>query len=328
MATGFATHQDMLAHQTGPEHPERPERWSAIMQALQARHLMPELTMLDVREAPRAAIEAVHDSAYVDRLIQACEQSEPYIDSHECPLSKDSLHSIFLAAGAGLAAVDAVMAGEVEQAFCMVRPPGHHAERSHAMGFCYLNNIAIAAQHLIDQHNLSRIAIIDFDVHHGNGTQHIFESRADVLVISIHQHPSTLYPGTGYSYERGKDEGLDTTLNIPLDPGADDRAFRHALVYQAMPALLRFEPEFLLLSAGFDAARDDPLAQLEWTPHVFRWATDFLKQQSLKLCQGRLVSILEGGYDLRSLAESVTLHVEALCHDDHGDSMMSLKAGM
>ena len=328
MSTGLVYHDAFLEHDTGPTHPERPDRLRAVMDALDKHHLLADLHRLDIAPATDADFETLHDRRYVRRVIHAAETGEPFVDSPECPLSPGTLEAIRLATGGVLAAVDAVMAGEVGNAFCAVRPPGHHAEADRATGFCYFNHAALAAERLLRVHGLSRVAIIDFDVHHGNGTQHLFEARGDVLFCSIHEHPMHLYPGTGFAHERGEGAGKNLTVNVPLDPGAGDREFRHALVYKVMPALNAFKPEFVLVSAGFDAARDDPLAHLEYTPEAFRWATGFIKKQAERHCHGRLVSILEGGYDLRSLSECVCLHVGALMRGADVDGTMAMKAGL
>mgnify|MGYP006424142661 CR=1 FL=1 len=328
MSTGLIYRDAFLEHDTGPTHPERPDRLRAVMDALVKSHLLADLVRLDFDAVGDTALATQHAEDYVKRVRSAAERGEAFVDSPECPLSPGTMRVAELAVGGVFAAVAAVMAGEVDNAFCAVRPPGHHAERDRAMGFCFFNHVALAAQRLLTHHGLARVAIVDFDVHHGNGTQHLFEHRGDVLFCSIHEHPMHLYPGTGFSYERGEGEGHNLTVNVPLDPGAGDRAFRHALVYQVMPAINAFQPEFLLLSAGFDAARDDPLAHLEYTPEVFRWATGFLKKQAERHCEGRLVSILEGGYDLRSLGECAALHVRALSRDADIDGTMAMKAGV
>ncbi|MEE9212001.1 MAG: histone deacetylase, partial [Phycisphaeraceae bacterium] len=215
--------------------------------------------------------------------------------------------------------VDQVSAGHVRNAFCAVRPPGHHAEHDRSMGFCIFNNVAIAAEHLIREHGLERVAIIDFDVHHGNGTQHIFEDRADVLYISIHEHPQHLYPGTGFASETGRGPGEGTTINLPVLPGAGDDVYRRLFRQRVIPALDDFSPQVLLISAGFDACKDDPLAHVELSAEGFGWMTQQLRDAAERHCGGRLISMLEGGYDLRSLAECVAVHVGGLLGDAQHD---------
>ncbi|MFW6058898.1 MAG: histone deacetylase family protein [Phycisphaeraceae bacterium] len=328
MSTGFIYHDRFLEHETGPTHPERPERLRAICDRLRQDHLWDELTHLPFSPAARKWIARLHSPHYIDRVFAACEAQHHYIDTPDSPISRHSAEIAQLAVGGVLAAVDAVHAQYVHNAFCAVRPPGHHAERDRSMGFCLFNNIAIAAEYLIAHHGYERIAIVDFDVHHGNGTQHLFEDRADVLFISLHEHPSHLYPGTGYVHERGTSAGEDHTLNLPLDPHDGDERYRHVFQAQVLPRLREFAPQFLLLSAGFDAAAEDPLAHMNVSPQGFEWMTRQLKETAESLCNGRLVSALEGGYHLRALAESVSLHVGVLLEDTGHDGMMGMKAGI
>jgi acetoin utilization deacetylase AcuC-like enzyme len=220
------------------------------------------------------------------------------------------------------------MAGQVANAFCAVRPPGHHAESHRSMGFCLFNHVAVAAQHLIDRHGIKRVAIVDWDVHHGNGTQQIFEERPDVLYISLHEHPMHLYPGTGHVWEKGKHKGEGFTLNLPLEPGSGDATYRNAVTEIVEPAVDMFRPEFLLISAGFDAARGDPLAHMEVSPQGFQWMTRRMKALAEKHGGGKLVSTLEGGYDLRNLAECVALHTSSLMQAEGQDELMAMKVGV
>jgi acetoin utilization deacetylase AcuC-like enzyme len=217
-----------------------------------------------------------------------------------------------LAAGTAVQAVDDVMAGRIDNAFCAVRPPGHHAERHMSLGFCLFNNIAVAAQHLIDDHGLTRVLILDWDVHHGNGTQHTFEADPRVLFISLHGHPGIVYPGTGYAHERGKGPGEGFTINIPMLPPSSDSEWHLAFAEKVLPAADRFRPEFVLVSCGFDAHRLDPLAPLELSTDIFGWMTDRALELARTHGHGRLVSLLEGGYHLQALADCACLHVERL----------------
>lgn len=328
MPTGLIYSDRFLEHDTGVRHPERPDRLRAIVDRLKAQHLWNELVHLPFGPADRAWIERLHDPRYVERVFAACAAGEAHIDAADSAICPASGEVAQLAVGGVLAAVDAVMAGKVNNAFCAVRPPGHHAERDRSMGFCLFNNVAIAAEYLIAHHGLERVAVVDFDVHHGNGTQHLFEHRRDVLVVSLHEHPRYLYPGTGFVHEQGAGAGEGYTLNLPLDPRTGDDAYRHAMVFKVTPRLERFQPQCLLVSAGFDAAHDDPLAHMEVTAEGFAWITRHLKAQAQRLCGGRLVSVLEGGYNLRSLAEAVSLHVQALLGDPDHDDMMAMKAGL
>jgi acetoin utilization deacetylase AcuC-like enzyme len=229
------------------------------------------------------------------------------LDSGDTFLTDDSREAVWRAAGAGVAAVDAIMAGEAHTAFCAVRPPGHHAEPATAMGFCIFNNIAIAALHALEAHGLSRVAVVDFDVHHGNGTQAAAEKEPRLFFASTHQSP--LYPGTGAARERGR---FGNILNAPLPAGADGAAFRAAFEGEVLPALAAFAPEFLFISAGFDAHRRDPLANMALEESDYAWATARLRAQAEISARGRIVSMLEGGYDLEALGASARAHVDAL----------------
>ncbi len=328
MATGLIYDDRFLAHDTGPGHPERPARLTAIVERLKSLHLWDRLTHLEFGPADLRCVERIHSPAYVRRLKAACEAGEPFIDVPDSAICPRSYEIALLAAGGVLAAADAVMAGRVTNAFCAVRPPGHHAERDRSMGFCLFNNVAIAAQYLIDRHGLKRVAIVDIDVHHGNGTQHAFESRPDVLFVSLHEHPSYLYPGTGSGWETGEGEGQGATINIPLDPRSGDEEYRRQMVFRVLPALERFAPEAILISAGFDAAAGDPLAHLELSPRGYQWVAQRLKAAAERACGGKLISVLEGGYLLGILAECAALHVETLLQDEGVDPVMAMKAGM
>jgi len=315
MRTGFIYDDRFLEHDTGPGHPERPQRLRAIVKKLREEGIWYHLHHLHFEPADLASIDAVHDPLYVRRCFATCQAGQSHIDVMDSAICPESAKVVQLAVGGALRAVDAVMADEVDNAFCALRPPGHHAEVDHSMGFCLFNNVAIAAAHLLDRHQLERVAIVDFDVHHGNGTQHLFEDRADVFFVSLHEDPQFLYPGTGAAVEVGKDQGHGHTLNITMPPRSNDEAYRHAFVYKVAPALARFRPQFLLLSAGFDAAAEDQLAHLEVTHDGFEWIARFLKQQAMQLCEGKVVSLLEGGYDLASLSENVVRHVKVLMED-------------
>jgi len=299
-------------HRTGAAHPERPERLRAIEQALRTDGLWDAVSHPSFDPAAVEVIATAHAPQHAERVRQAVAEGLPFLDSPDTPISGDSYDVALLATGAAFAAVDAVIAGRLRRAFCLTRPPGHHAEFDRCMGFCLFNHIALAAEHLRGTHGIERVAIVDFDVHHGNGTQHRFEDRADVLFISMHEHPDYQFPGTGYAHEAGRDAGEDYTLNIPLRPGADhDRAVR-AFQEQVLPALTDFEPGFLLLSAGFDADEADPLGHLAFTSETYRWMTGQLVTFAERTCGGRMVSVLEGGYDLDALGRDAAAHLAAL----------------
>lgn len=305
LPTALYTHEACLGHDTGPGHPERIQRLSAILRLLDDP-IYGTLLRRDAPEATRAQLERVHTHAYVDEVFASVPSMGRAELDGDTVLSPGSGKAALRAAGAVTAAVDAVMAGEIRNAFCAVRPPGHHAERDLAMGFCVFNNVAVGAAQALDACGLGRVAIIDFDVHHGNGTQHIFAADPRVLYVSTHQMP--LYPGTGARHEKG----VGNICNAPLAPYAGSEEFRDAIEEIVLPAIERFKPEFLFISAGFDAHRADPLAALELETEDFAWVTEQLCALAAAQCGGRVVSTLEGGYDLNALAESAAAHVLAL----------------
>ena len=305
MATILFTHPVCLAHFAGEGHPERPERLRAVLEALEAD----AFAELDRREAPRADIAhitRVHHPAYVETLLAAVPKEGLVGIDGDTVISPDSGEAALRAAGALVAAVDAVMGGEAETAFCAVRPPGHHAEPGRGMGFCLFNNVAIGAAHAREAHGAARVAIVDFDVHHGNGTQAIFESDPSVFFASTHESP--LYPGTGAKNETG----VGNIFNAPLPAMSGSDAFRHAMEGDILPALADFSPELILISAGFDAHVRDPLASLRFEDSDYGWITARIGEIAGKCCGGRVVSTLEGGYDLEALAASAAAHVRAL----------------
>jgi acetoin utilization deacetylase AcuC-like enzyme len=305
MRTALIYDDCFVEHDTGPNHPERPQRLVAIVELLRESKLWGRFVRPDFGPGDMSAIERVHDRAYIDRLRSACEQGEGFIDTPDSAICRDSFRIAQVAVGGVLAAVDALMAGRVDNAFCAVRPPGHHAERDRSMGFCLFNNVAIAAEHLLTQHDLQRVAIIDFDVHHGNGTQHSFESRDDVLFISIHEHPEYQYPGTGFEHERGIGDGEGFTLNIPLMPGSNDGDYQRAFETLVLPALESFAPQCLLLSAGFDAHDSDPLGSQQVSDACFAWIAKQMLSAAQRHCDDRLLVTLEGGYHLQAQARCV-----------------------
>jgi acetoin utilization deacetylase AcuC-like enzyme len=305
MTTFLYTHPDCLAHDPGDYHPESPDRLRAVLDALAAD----EFAGLEAREAPRASLDAiarVHDRRYIAALLNAVPGSGHAALDPDTILSPRSGEAALRAAGAVCAAVDAVLAGEARNAFCAVRPPGHHAEPDHAMGFCLFNNVAVGARHALGRPGIERVAVVDFDVHHGNGTQDMFAADPSLFYASTHQSP--LYPGTGASGETG----VGNIVNVPLRPNSGSPEFRHGFSNVILPALADFHPDFLLISAGFDAHRRDPLAQLNLTEDDYDWVTRRLAGIADRLCDGRLVSSLEGGYDLQALGASAAAHVRAL----------------
>ena len=312
MTTALIHSPGFLEHDTGFGHPERAGRLRAIDRALHEHNLCRRLTALPFEPAPDHAIARIHARGYINRLTEACHLGRPYIDSPDSAICPASEQVARLAVGGTLAAADALAVGDAQSAFCAVRPPGHHAEANLSMGFCLYNNIAIAAQHLLATHGLDRLAIVDFDVHHGNGTQHSFDDRADILFASVHQHPDTLYPGTGYAHETGTGPGEGYTINVPLPPGTDDEPWLDAFRRHVRPRLIAHRPEILLISAGFDAHADDPLANLNVSTEAFAQLTRELRDVAEQVCHGRILSVLEGGYNLTALADAVARHVEVL----------------
>lgn len=312
MATGFIFDPRFCDHDTGLQHPERPDRLRAIHERLQATRLLDQLISIDFEPANLSSIEHIHDRVYIDRLRAACASNQAFFDALDSAICPESYDIALLAVGGALAAADAVVSGRVDNAFCALRPPGHHAERHLSMGFCMFNNIAIAAEHLRKVHRIERVAIVDFDVHHGNGTQHAFEDRGDVLFISIHEDPRHLYPGTGFTQEKGHGDGLGCTINLPMKPRAGDSDYQQVFDQSVLPALDRFKPQVLLVSAGYDAAAADPLADIQLTTVGFQWMVQQLFDAAHAHAQGNMIFLLEGGYDLTALADGVEATVGVL----------------
>jgi acetoin utilization deacetylase AcuC-like enzyme len=306
VTTLLLSHSACLEHATPSGHPECSDRLRAIEHALVA----PAFDKLLREEAPRASqqqIALAHPLEHIASIFAATPDDDiTYLDA-DTVMSPGSLEAALRAAGAAIAAVDAVASGRVSNAFCATRPPGHHAEATRAMGFCLFNNAAIAARHAQKKYGFARIAIIDWDVHHGNGIQDIFWSDPSVLYISTHEMP--LYPGTGAASERGDHDNI---LNIPLQAGDGSDAFKAAFEDDVLPRVRSFSPDMIIISAGFDAHRRDPLGGLELSEADFAWATRALMKVADETCHGRIVSLLEGGYDLQALGASVAAHVKAL----------------
>lgn len=306
MQTALFTHEACLHHFPGSSHPESPARLESVHAALRDGIF----NGLDRREAPQATvyqIARVHPRDYVTEVLANIpDQGAVQLDA-DTILSPGSGEAALRAAGAVCAAVDAVVGGEVQNAFCAVRPPGHHAEPANSMGFCIFNNIAVGAAHAREEHGLNRIAVVDFDVHHGNGTQAMFQNDANSFFASTHQSP--LYPGTGAAHERGCANNI---VNAPLPPHSGSEAFKKALTQTILPAVHSFGPDMLFISAGFDAHKDDPLASLNFADDDYAWATEQIIDTANTLCSGRLVSTLEGGYDLAALGRCAALHVQSL----------------
>ena len=304
MPVAFITHPSFLLHEMGPYHPECPERLMAVGDRMIAAGIDPYLRHYTAPAATREQIARVHSDAFIDEVEAASpEQGLHYIDP-DTALNPHSLTAARHAAGAVVMAVDLVMKRECATAFCAVRPPGHHAERRRAMGFCLFNNIAVGAAHALAEHGLSRVAVVDFDVHHGNGTEDIFQGDPRVLMVGTFQHP--LYPYCGF------DDPAPNMINVPLSAGSGSEEFRAAVTERWLPALDKFAPEMILISAGFDAHREDPLAGLKFTEGDYAWVTQELLAVAARHSQRRIVSSLEGGYALSALGRSAAEHVRAL----------------
>lgn len=295
-----------LRHQMPHGHPEQIARLEHVIRALSS----PEFAALDRREAPMATeadLLLAHPESHVTAIRDAAPKDGLIALDPDTSMSPGTLEAALRGVGGCLAAVDAVLAGEAKNAFVATRPPGHHAEKTRAMGFCLFGNVAIAAKHALDRHGLSRVAIVDFDVHHGNGTQDLLWDEPRTLFISSHQMP--LYPGSGAAHERGAHGNI---INAPLSPGTDGATMRSVYSSRLLKRVREYEPELILISAGFDAHEDDPLANLNWTTEDFAWITRELCKVAEETCGGRIVSSLEGGYNLDALADSVAAHVTEL----------------
>ena len=308
--TGLVYHPAYLEHDMGAGHPESPNRLRAIMQQLEQSGTAARLTRIEPRKAEAEWITQVHTPAYVAALNQHAPTTGRVSLDPDTSMSPGSLTAAYLAAGGALAAVDAIMARQVDHVFCAVRPPGHHAEAGRAMGFCLFNNVAIAARYLQKQHGLKRVLIVDWDVHHGNGTQHSFEDDPSVLFFSTHQHPH--YPGSGRATERGKRAGEGFTINVPMEAGEGDDEYRAIFHKALVPAADDFKPEFVIISAGFDAHKDDPLASMGLTEEGYATLTSIVVGIAKRHANGRILSSLEGGYNLAALSASVDRHIQTL----------------
>ncbi|MCZ6697099.1 MAG: histone deacetylase [Acidobacteria bacterium] len=313
MAVGFVYHEDCLNHVAGHGHPERPDRIRAIRTHLSDCGLLDRLLLIRPRPCSEDHLAGVHTRDYIDTIREACASAPAHLDA-DTAVSAGSWDAALLSAGGAIAACDAVISGEADSAFVCTRPPGHHAETSRAMGFCLFNNIAVAARHAQMRHKIERVAIVDWDVHHGNGTQHMFEADGSILYFSTHQYP--YYPGSGGPQERGHGEGEGLTINVPMALGSGDAEYVRVFRETLRPALDRFRPGIILISAGFDAHRDDPLAGMALTESGYADLTRLLIDSARDHCNGRIVSLLEGGYDLRALGASVESHLKALLGED------------
>jgi len=306
--TGYASDPFYLRHETEP-HPENPGRLTAIQNRLESSEFYNNLIPIQPRKATAEEIGLVHDTGYVASVKQSCADQVRNLDA-DTVISSDSYDAALLSAGAGISAIDQLIDGNIHNAFCAVRPPGHHAEHDHAMGFCLFNNVGVAARYAQKTKGLIKIFIFDWDVHHGNGSQHSFYSDPSIYYSSMHQYP--FYPGTGAGEETGTGDGLGTTLNLPMDAYSDDDDYLSAIENKLIPEIQHYKPDLIIISAGFDAHQNDPLAQIQLTTECFGKMTELLMGIARDVCDGRLLSMLEGGYDYDALSGSVQLHMQTL----------------
>lgn len=305
----FVYHEACLAHDCGPDHPERPDRIRAVRDHLERAGLLASLTEIRPDPCPLESIARVHPVRYIEAIRQACRRAPLRLDP-DTVVSPGSWEAALLSAGGALEGCAAVVSGRSSAAFVCTRPPGHHAEADRAMGFCLFNNAAVATRYLQEAWRVARVFIVDWDVHHGNGTQHLFEEDDTVFYFSTHQFP--FYPGTGSRDEKGRGPGAGFTMNVPLPAGSGDREYLQVFGDVLRPAIDRFRPEMILISAGFDAHRADPLAGMTLTEAGYAGMTRILKEAADQHCGGRIVSLLEGGYDLAALGASVEAHLREL----------------
>jgi len=315
MKTGLYTNPIFLEHNTG-QHPENANRLRAILDKLESDKLMGKFKLEAGRTATSAEIKMLHTEKLISEVETASESGAQTLHTRDCVISAQTYKASLHAVGSVLDAALEVAERRLDNAFCAVRPPGHHAEFDTAMGFCFFNNIALAAEFLSREMGFQRILIIDFDVHHGNGTQHFFEERSDIFFVSMHQDPRTCYPGTGFAKENGRGAGTGYTLNIPVPPGIEDAEYLQIFSTDVKPKLEEYNPDFVLISAGFDAHRDDPLASLNLTESTFKKLSFELKRLAEQTAGGRMLSILEGGYDLNALSSCVSEHLQILASDE------------
>ena len=315
MNTGFYTNPIYLRHDTGT-HPENANRIRAIHEKLESEGLLEKCKLQLGRPATSQEVKMLHTEKLISALESASVSGAGMLHSPDCVISAQTFNAALFAVGSVLDGTLEVAERRLDNAFCAVRPPGHHAENDAAMGFCFFNNIALAAEFLTRKMGFQRVLIFDFDVHHGNGTQHFFESRADIFYVSMHQDPLTCFPGTGFAHERGSGVGTGFTLNVPVPPGMEDEDYLQTYYAQVKPKFIEYHPDFVLVSAGFDAHRDDPLASLNLTERTFQELTKELKLLAEQSAGGRILSILEGGYDLNALSSSVREHLMILQSED------------
>ena len=310
--TGFLYDDRYKLHQTGDYHPEVPDRLTCVYRGIQEAGLLSSLVHVEASRADMNWIELVHDGRYILRFEAACLSGKSMFDSPDNQMCYDTYETALLAVGGILDVAGRVMEGTLDNAFCAVRPPGHHAEVAKAMGFCYFNNVAIAARYLQHQWGIQRVGIIDFDVHHGNGTQHIFEQDPTVYYYSIHEHPSFAFPGTGREFENGKNSGHGYTKNSPVLPGQSDNEYKRLIEKDLIPAFEEFKPEVILVSVGFDAHTDDDMSNIDLSTEGFSWIMQKIVELGRQHSNNRIISVLEGGYSLKRLPELAANHTKIL----------------
>jgi acetoin utilization deacetylase AcuC-like enzyme len=313
--TGFLYDERYLLHRTGPDHPEAPERLEVAYKGIEAAGLLEKLVLLKAVPAKEEWLQWVHTAEHIAQFRDACDACCTEYTEYCHPdnqMCRETYEVALLAVGGVVEMVRLVMDGTLDNGFCAVRPPGHHAEPDQAMGFCYFNNIAIAARYLQKECGLQRVGIVDFDVHHGNGTQKAFERDPQVFYYSIHEHPTFAYPGTGREFERGAGEGMGYTLNTPVLPGMGDAEYMALIKRDLIPAFARFRPEVILVSAGFDAHVDDDMSDIKLSTEGYSWIAEQLVELAEIHSMGRLISVLEGGYSFERLPELVKNHIEIL----------------
>jgi acetoin utilization deacetylase AcuC-like enzyme len=310
--TGFLYDDRYLLHKTGPYHPEIPERLPAIYAGIEHGGFLDKLVRIHACMPEPKWIHTVHPNEYVQRFEAACRAGKQTLDSPDNQMCPETYEVALLAVGGILETCRQLMEGALDNAFCAVRPPGHHAEVNRAMGFCYFNNVAVAARYLQKQWGIARVGIVDFDVHHGNGTQHIFDDDPSVFYYSIHQHPTFAYPGTGREFEYGKGSGYGFTKNTPVLPGQGDEEFQRLIERDLSPAFEEFKPEMILTSTGFDGHRDDDMSDIKLSTEFYSWVMRKILGLAETYTRGRLISVLEGGYCLKRLPELARNHVDIL----------------
>ena len=310
--TGYLYDERYLLHDTGSNHPETPDRLKAIYQGIKDADLLSKLTVIQASRADLKWVETVHAKDYIERFESACRSGNSMFDYPDNQICAETFETALLAVGGIIDAAGRVMTGKLDNVFCAVRPPGHHAEHDQAMGFCYFNNVAIAARYLQMEWDVQRVGIIDFDVHHGNGTQNIFEEDPDVFYYSIHQHPTFAFPGTGRAFETGSGEGTGSTRNYPVLPGHGDQEYFGLIQRDLIPVFEAFSPEVIIVSAGFDAHVDDEMSDIKLSTRGYTRLMERIVALAELYSNGRVISVPEGGYCLKRLPELAANHVKTL----------------